>query len=1010
MLLMTRTEAHLFHALLLFIATVAQAQQNPFRFGHTTVKDGLSQSLIYAITQDHEGYLWVGTQDGLNRFDGNKFKVFKHDPFDSTTLTHNWIWTVQEDNHGDLWVGTFQGLCKYDRAHDRFIQFFYDMEDSTSISGNRTNFILKDKKGRLWISAWGRGLNLYDEKTNTFRRFLHNEQDANSLSDNFIRTLYCDHEGTVWVGTWNSGLNKVVEKGDSVYFQRYTKRVNYGLEAGNRITSIVEDQNGELWIASYESGVIRVDKSRTRFKLVEGFLSDDVNKVFCDRNNNIWIGSNNGLYFLDRRTNTFRHYVHDSQNPSGIGSNTIYEIGEDRSGIVWIGSNGLDTFDPYKNIFQTYQSEINNANSLSQNVVWSFCEDTKGKIWIGVESGPINIFDPVTKTFEHIVIKDEHNNIATNIHRMAWQGDVLWIGSFNTGLVKYDARQGKAKFYFGSHPSMLGKVAHVDEVLVDNQYLWVSSNDKGLFRLNTQTDEVEQFVHQPDNYQSLGSNFVNALFLDNKKNLWVGFWGGGVSVMDRKTKQFKNFIYDRKNKNGLSDQVVTSFTQQNDSIYWICTLSGLNKLNIVTGKFTHFFEGDDLANNAVYQMIRDDDGNYWISTNGGINKFDPQTNLFKTYTEEDGLQSNEFNANAALKSRTGDLYFGGVNGFNVFNPKYIKQNKAPLKVIIERCKVFDKTFKGDEEIKLNYNENFLSFQFTAIEFSTPAKVRYAYQLSKVDKDWNQVIDQHEAVYTNLDPGKYIFRVKASNGDGVWSEQEASLTVVIAPPFWKAWWFVTLVLAVIVLVAYGLHRYRLRQSLKLERLRNKIASDLHDEVGSSLTRISIYSELLQSGTVEQGASYLQNISAMSREIVSTMSDIVWSIDNRSDSFGALILRMKDFSSEVLQAKNCELHFLTEGIDEDKLLDPALKQNLYLIFKEAINNIVKHATASVVEVRMMNKEGQFTMTICDNGKGIQTLKDSSGHGLRNMRRRAKAIQADFEMTIHAGTTICIRRKPI
>lgn len=489
-----------------------------------------------------------------------------------------------------------------------------------------------------------------------------------------------------------------------------------------------------------------------------------------------------------------------------------------------------------------------------------------------------------------------------------------------------------------------------------------------------------------------------------------------MSMLDKKTKKFVHYKYDRKNKNGLSDQVVSSVNQENDSIFWICTHTGLNRLNVKTNRFTHFFEQDRLVNNVVYEMLRDDDGNYWISSNGGISKLDPKTNRFRNYTAEDGLQSNEFNANAALKSSTGEFYFGGINGFNVFHPRKILHDTTSPTVMLQHYKVYDKTFiphpdASGSGVALAYDQNYLTFQFAALEFSAPEKIQYAYKLENFDDDWIDAGNKREAVYTNLDPGRYVFKVRAANPDGYWNEAEASMIFRIAPPYWKTWWFTVLVVIAILGIAYTIHRYRLAQSLKVERLRNKIASDLHDEVGSSLTRISIYSDLLQNNTVEnESKNYLHDISNMSREIVGTMSDIVWSIDNRSDSFGALLLRMKDFASEVLQAKNIEMEFTTAGIDENRILDPALKQNLYLIFKESINNIVKHAHATHVKVNIANKDGRFFMTIQDNGKGIPHNKAHKGNGLRNMERRAKAIEATFVLQNHQGTLLSIQRKPI
>lgn len=959
--------------------------------------------------QDRYGYLWIGTQDGLNRYDGHSFKVFKNDPFDSTSLSHNWIWSVMEDSHGDLWIGTFQGLCKYVRSEDKFIQYYHSLHDSKSISGDRTNVIITDKKGRLWISSWGNGLNLYDEKTNSFQRFLYDPANIYSLSDNSIRTLFCDQEGTIWIGTWNGGLNRVIEDDKGIRFQRYRIPEDQKFAGGNQITSIAEDKNGNLWIGNYESGVTIYDRTRNQFRQLPDFFPDDVNKIICDTHGDLWIGTNHGLRYFNSKTGKFYTYQHQPDNPSSISSNTIYSLYEERSGILWVSANGLDKYDPHKNLFQLYRKDASSNASMEENYIYTFCEDDEHNIWIGSEDGPVSVFNPQSKLFRTVNITDNKGNIATNVQRIIFDGRYLWMASFNSGFIRYDKKTGKAKFFLGTHPSALGKLAFIKEVLMDyDSTLWIGTYDNGLLHYNPKTDGVEHFrVDRNDLENSIGSNFINALYLDHKKVLWIGHWGGGMSRFDRGTRRFKNYIYDRKNKFGLSDQAVSSIIQHDDSIYWICTHTGLNKLNVNTGKFTHFFEKDGLANNVTYEMLPDNDGNYWISTNNGLSRFNPETLTFKNYNESDGLQSSEFNANAALKTSWGDLMFGGVNGFNVFNPQAIIENTTPANLVIHAYSIFDKTYLPKPGIALSHNENYITVSFSAIEFSAPDKIKYSYKLEGFENEWSEPDAQDEAHYTNLDPGEYVFKVRASNPDGYWTEP-SSMIIVIHPPFWETWWFISLVVVFSTALVFGIHRYRLRQSLKVERLRNKIASDLHDEVGSSLTRISIYSDLLQNGTEEsEGKSYLKGISELSREVVTTMSDIVWSIDNRYDTMDALLLRMKDFATELLQAKNIEFEFKTEGIDGKKILDPVLKQNLYLIFKEAINNVVKHSGATQVCAELIANGNSFSMVIQDNGKGLPEGLLSKGNGLRNMTRRAKAISGELKIKNGQGTTIVMTR---
>lgn len=992
---------------LLLINSYVHGQELPFQFDHITTKNGLSQSQAYTIYQDSYGYLWIGTQDGLNRYNGNNFTVYKNDPFDSTTLAHNWIWSITEDRHGDLWIGTFQGLCRYIRKENRFVQYFHQLNDSSTLSGNRTNVVLRDKQDRIWISAWGSGLNLYDEETNTFKQFLPSLTDSTQLPDPAIRTLHCDKEGTIWIGLWNGGLCQVVEDRGHFSF----KQIPDPAKLLTNITSIAEDESGNLWIATYTSGLVKMDKKRT-FEKKYNFDANDVNKILFDAHFNLWIGSNSGLYYVDGKTKRIDHYQHHPLQPYGISSNTLYALFEDTTGNIWIAANGLDVYHPEKRIFQTFRQHADHKNSLTDNHVHTFCEDDNGNIWIGTETGSLNVFNPATNTLKEIIIKDNEGNIVTNIYQMAYDGKYLWLASFQSGLIRYHSKTNTAYFFLHHHPSALRDQAFVNTLLLDtDNTIWIGTYDNGLYHYHPKTEAVAVFKASVKDKHAIGANFINNLYLDRENNLWVSLWGGGLSMLVRHEQHFINYKYDRNNKNGLSDLAVAGMIQHNDSIYFICTQTGLNKFNRNTGRFTHYFERDGLPSNVTYTILPDQQGNYWITTNEGLSRFSPTNQTFKTFSETDGLAGNEFNARAALVSSSGYYYVGTTTGFSRFKPNEIKENKTPPNLVLESYRVFDKDFIPTTSIRLSHNENYLTFRFSAIELNAPDKIRYQYKLEGFDKEWHESGSLREAHYTNLDPAQYTFRVRAANADGYWTEPGLHIDVVIEPPFWKTVWFITLVVLLSAGLIYGAHLYRLQQSLKVERLRNKIASDLHDEVGSSLTRISIYADLVQNETADQeNKNHLKGISDLSREVVTTMSDIVWSIDNRYDSLDALMLRMKDFATEILQAKNIDLHFTTEGLQPVKSLDPGLKQNLYLIFKEAINNIVKHAAATRVDVAILENKDGFTMRITDNGKGLPSTESVRGNGLRNMRRRASAIDGELDILVRDGTTISVRRRSL
>jgi hypothetical protein len=427
-----------------------------------------------------------------------------------------------------------------------------------------------------------------------------------------------------------------------------------------------------------------------------------------------------------------------------------------------------------------------------------------------------------------------------------------------------------------------------------------------------------------------------------------------------------------------------------------------------------FTAKDGLPNDQIFAIQEDKAGCLWLNTGKGLVKFDPRTRKARGYNLYNGLKGRTF----FFKSRDEQFYYVGINGINVFRPENIRDNPLAPPVVLTSFRIFDKPaplkqeITATKEINLPYSDNFFSFEFAALDYTDPEFNQYAYRMEGFDQDWIYSGNRRYVSYTNLDPGTYTFRVKASNNDGIWNEKGTALQVIITPPFWQTWWFRISTFLIIAGGLYALHRYRMKQALEVERLRVRIAGDLHDDIGSSLTKISLYSELIQNGA-DAGESqvFLRKISMLSREIVQTMGDIVWSIDARNETLGDLIIRMKDFATSVLPTRNISLSFNVEGIQEDNKLSSILRQNLYLIFKEAINNIVKHANASTVEVSLRNTDGQYQLIIRDNGVGLrQHNGHNGGHGLQNMHRRAASINAQLSLLNQDGLKLVLNGKSL
>ncbi|MGH7601123.1 MAG: sensor histidine kinase, partial [bacterium] len=664
--------------------------------------------------------------------------------------------------------------------------------------------------------------------------------------------------------------------------------------------------------------------------------------------------------------------------------NNVNAIWEDRRGNLWVGTaGGLSVFDAKAKLIANYTHDPNDNSSLSLNFVQSIREDKNGEVWAGTFGSGLNKFNRTSRTFTRFR-KDSSDagslsqDFVTAIYEDR-AGD-LWIGTLG-GLNKLDRGQ--------------------------NRFIRYLSNTK--------------------NPRALNHNGITCILEDRSGRLWIGTYGGGLNLLQRNTGEFTHYTNDRANPHSLSDDIVCCIFEDETGVLWIGTNGGLNKLvlsaaegfNPAMGQFQHYLEQDGLPNNTVLGILGDGDGNLWISTHNGLCKFNDNLSAGQKFLNfdagKDGLQSNEFNTNAFHRSQSGEFFFGGPNGVNRFFPPDLKAKSPPPAIAItafnklNKPAVLDTSIVAMAALELAYNDIFFSFEFAALDFTHPERNEYAYKMEGFNTDWIYGGNQHHATFTNLDPGSYVFRVKGANSDGVWNETGASLRVTIAPPFWQQWWFRLALGGGILLLAYELYRLRLARVIEVERLRVRIASDLHDDIGATLTKISLYSDLIQTGTnPETSKDLLQKIGAMSRELVTTMSDVVWSIDARNDTVGDLIDRMRDFANGACALRQIEMQFDEAGMEPNKKLRAGARQNIYLIFKEAVNNVVKHAAASKLFVTLQNGNGTFKMKIADDGKGLHAEPRRTGQGLRNMQMRAKRIGARLQVKMEGGVAVTLEAK--
>ncbi|HXG00342.1 MAG TPA: triple tyrosine motif-containing protein, partial [Bacteroidota bacterium] len=495
---------------------------------------------------------------------------------------------------------------------------------------------------------------------------------------------------------------------------------------------------------------------------------------------------------------------------------------------------------------------------------------------------------------------------------------------------------------------------------------------------------------------------VWCVFEDSKKRLWVGTFGGGLGLFNRASQTFVRYQQREGDTASLGSNLVYAITEDAQGYLWVGTFAGgLNRFDPTTGTFQRYTQRDGLPNNFVKVALTDHNGLLWISSDRGISRYDPKAHTFTNYTTTDGLHGNVFLSGAYCKTRDGMFIFGGMSGATAFYPDSVRTISIPPPVAITSFLVYDQPYPLEQpayaarSVALSHDQNFLAFEFSALDFTASSRNRYRYKLEGLDTGWVEAGTQRLARYTHLPPGAYTFRVIGSNKDGVWNVTGASLAITIAPPFWGTWWFRLTALAAVIAVGIGLYNYRVNRLLEIERLRVRIASDLHDDIGSSLTKISLQSELIQEGIEpSEIPTYLKNIATMSRDLVTAMSDIVWSIDARNDTIENLIEKMKSFGGGTLSAKDIRFQLAYSGLDLKKKIPVDVRENLYLIFKEAINNIAKHSAASNVNVSLRNDADGFRMFIVDDGIGWEGTRKPTGHGTRNMKMRAERLGGSID----------------
>ena len=767
--------------------------------------------------------MWFGTDDGLNKYDGYTFTIYKHDPENPLTLSDNSINVIFQDSHGTLWFGTNRGLDRFDPQNEVFHHYFNNPSDPLSINGLSVSAIVEDAEGSLWVGTGDGGLNRLSPLDNSFTHFQHYPDRLNSLVSDMVTALAVDPKGGLWVGTYE-GLD-FYDPGTNTFTHYQNDPQDSNSLRDNKILSLFFDHSGLLWIGTEEGGLHRfnqVTQSFTSYQNRPGnpysLISNYVRTIHEDEKGRLWIGGRKGLHLMERSEDYFIRYQHDPNDPHSLSNDYILSMFEDHSGVLWIGTygGGLSKYNQTNDQFNLYQHRPSVPNSLSNDLVNAILEDKDGNVWVGTMDGGLNRMDAESGSFTAYVhnpidLASLSNNDVRALYVDRYGG--FWVGTYGGGLNYFDQETGRFQRYVheAQKPNSLSddRVTAIYEDQRGN--LWIGTVGGGLNLLDRTNWQFKHFRYDPNDASSLASDYVRAIYEDHQGKLWVGT-NNGISVMDPDTHRFRTLQNNPKNLHSLSNNRVLCFYEEPDGIMWIGTLmGGLNRFDPATATFRHFNEKQGLPNDAVNGILADRNGDLWMSTNMGLARFDPVTETFRNYDVRDGLQSNEFNSGAYYQNTRGRMYFGGLQGFNAFTPEDVQDNLVPPPVVITAFKKFNQVervdLSGNTKITLSYQDNFISFEFVALDYNNPDKNQYAYMLEGFDKNWIYAGNRRYASYTNLKGGDYIFRVKGANKDGIWNDTGTRLEIQVIPPVWERWWFIGSV--GLILASAGMGGYWLR---------------------------------------------------------------------------------------------------------------------------------------------------------------------------------------------------------
>jgi ligand-binding sensor domain-containing protein/signal transduction histidine kinase len=1022
------------------------------RFTHIGLEDGLSQSSVYCMVQDAQGFIWFGTEDGLNRYDGYNFQVFRPDANDPNSLSDRWISALAADGEGNLWIGTRQGgVNYYDAKTGKFTRYLHDNQTPGSISSNRVLAIYIDQAQRVWVGT-NRGLDLYLPKNNAFAHYPPVINEMNDTAQNSVTAIHQDSRGNFWIGTAAAGLFRFDpdQARFSGYFSGNTQHISLSSEY---IRGIQEDKEGNLWVATDDGlNFVKSDEETIiqyhHNALIPASLANDyIQTILVDGKGNLWVGTDAGLDRFDPGSGSFKHYVNDPEDARSLSASIVKSLFESTDGMLWVGTYGgsVNMYDSAMDNFRYYRNDPRDPYSLSGDMIFKIFIEDKKYAWIATMDGGLNRLDLVNgKSTAYKHKEDDPGSLISNEVWCVFKDSrgILWVGT-TEGLDRLDPGKSAFTHYSMQSSNSVQNVSGVVyEIVEDNDHnLWIGTS-MGLARFDHETGLFSHYAHDSSNPDSISSSSVVKVYLDKDGTLWLGTFTEGLDRFDSATGKFIHYRNDPNDPTSLSNNSVLAILQDHSGRLWVSTAGGgLNRLDPRLGGFTHVTSKEGLPNDVVYGILEDKAGNLWLSTNLGISCYDPADGTFLNFTESDGLLGNEFDMNAYAMDTDGNMYFGGVNGLTVFDPATIRkssfippvvllsitQNGTPLNTNV--------TPELVKEVSIKWPYNSFEFEFASLSYSDPQKNQYAYMLENFDSGWINAKNWREGRYTNLPGGTYILHLKGTNRDGVWNETGHSITIKVIPAFWQTIWFKILGIAALLGIALAIYRSRTRaiqvnnielerqvteRTKEIERLfektkelavieeRNRLARELHDSAKQKA--FAALAQLGTAGGVLPGnplaaRAHLQEAENLVYEVIEELTFLI-------QEMYPLALKEKGLATSLREyvfdwETRTDIQAKIQVTDERRVhLD--VEQAFYRAIQEALSNVARHSQATEVELTVTYLKKELVAVVKDNGCGFNQETRQAGMGLRTIRERIEALDGSvvIESVSGCGTSITLR----